>query len=74
MCWLWYGEAVFTWNVPRYGSHASEDDHVQHYSNPALCGFSWAKGDRPRWVEGPPDCPECRREVQLGAERLRGTS
>lgn len=66
------GEATFTWMVPGYGSHASEDDQVSPYSNTALCGFYWVKGDRPRRVEGLPDCPECRREVQLGAERPRG--
>ncbi|CUW33360.1 hypothetical protein [Streptomyces reticuli] len=66
------GEVTFTWNVPGYGSHASEDDQVQLFSNTALCGFRWAKGDKPRRMEGLPDCPECRREVQLGAERPRG--
>ncbi|MDX3673408.1 hypothetical protein [Streptomyces europaeiscabiei] len=66
-------EATFTWNVPGYGSHASEDDQAEPYSNTALCGFSWAKGDRPRRVDGLPDCPECRREVQLGAELPRGS-
>ncbi|WP_406486453.1 hypothetical protein [Streptomyces sp. NBC_01563] len=30
------------------------------------------KDDRPRRVEELPDCPECRREVQLGADRPRG--
>ncbi|WP_256257190.1 hypothetical protein [Streptomyces sp. MUSC 14] len=65
------GEATFTWMVPGYGSHASKDDQVDLYSNTALCGFYWVKGDRPRRVEGLPDCPECRREIQLGAERPR---
>ncbi|WP_324784618.1 hypothetical protein [Streptomyces sp. H51] len=54
-------------------SHASGDDQVDHYSNTALCGFYWVKGDSPRRVEGLPDCPGCRREVQLGAERPRGS-
>ncbi|MFE0358785.1 hypothetical protein ACFW2I_35675 [Streptomyces nigra] len=67
------GEATFTWMVPGYGSHATKNARSQRVMHTALCGFSWAKGDRPRWVEGLPDCPECRREVQLGAERPRGT-
>ncbi|MFJ4917900.1 hypothetical protein [Streptomyces sp. NPDC088726] len=58
--------------MPGYGSHASEDDQVELYSNTALCGFSWAKDDRPRRVEGLPGCPECWREVQLGADRPCG--
>ncbi|MEV5273423.1 hypothetical protein [Streptomyces werraensis] len=33
------GEATFTWMVPGYGSHASEDDQVDLYSNTALCGW-----------------------------------
>lgn len=66
------GEATFTWNVPGYGSHAGKDDQIHPYSNPALCGFSWAQGDKPRRVEGLPGCSECRCEVQFGAERPRG--
>ncbi|MFF9526871.1 hypothetical protein ACF1DV_33570 [Streptomyces achromogenes] len=42
------GEATFTWMVPAYGSHASEDEQADLYSNTALCGFYWVKGDRPR--------------------------
>ncbi|MFJ4576781.1 hypothetical protein ACIP4W_36355 [Streptomyces sp. NPDC088846] len=37
----------------------------------SLCGFSWAEGEGRR-VSGLPDCRECRREVQLGADRPRG--
>ncbi|MEW1725079.1 hypothetical protein [Streptomyces sp. NPDC093109] len=64
--------ATFTWLVPGYGSHATKDElfPITHQS---LCGFSWAREDRPRRVEGLPECPECRREVQLGAERPRGS-
>jgi hypothetical protein len=63
------GGTTTTWNVPGYGSHAVDDAEDR---NMALCGFRWAKGDKPRRAEGLPDCPECRREVQLGAERPRG--
>ncbi|WP_326680954.1 hypothetical protein [Streptomyces sp. NBC_01237] len=66
------GEASFTWAVPGYGSHATKDEGFRGVTHKALCGFSWTKGDRPRRVEDLPDCPECRREVQLGAERPRG--
>ncbi|MER5887017.1 hypothetical protein ABT160_24600 [Streptomyces sp. NPDC001941] len=66
------GEATFTWKVPSYGSHATKDKSFRGITHEALCGFSWAKGDRPRQVAGPPECAECRREVQLGAERPRG--
>jgi hypothetical protein len=52
------GGTTITWNIPGYGSHA-------------LCGFRWAEGEGRR-VSGLPDCRECRREVQLGAERPRG--
>ncbi|MEV7114372.1 hypothetical protein [Streptomyces anulatus] len=65
------GETTFTWKVPGYGSHASEGDQAELYTS--LCGFSWAQEDMPRRVEGLPECPECRREVQLGAERPRGS-
>ncbi|MFJ8856756.1 hypothetical protein [Streptomyces sp. NPDC102437] len=58
--------------MPGYGSHAAEDDQVQPHLSTALCGFSGAKDDKPRRVEGLPGCPECRREVQLGAESPRG--
>lgn len=64
------GEATtYTWRVPGYGSHASKNEHLRGITDTALCGFSWAEGDRPRRVEGPPDCPECQREIQLGADR-----
>ncbi|WP_233414888.1 hypothetical protein [Streptomyces sp. N35] len=66
------GEATFTWNVPGYGSHTTDEEEVHAYANTGLCGFSWAKDDKPRRVAGLPDCPECRREVQFGAERPRG--
>lgn len=66
------GEATFTWMVPGYGSHATKDERFRGVTHTALCGFSWAKGDKPRRVEALPDCAECRREVQLGAERPRG--
>ncbi|MFF2964451.1 hypothetical protein ACFVT1_37475 [Streptomyces sp. NPDC057963] len=66
------GEATFTWMVPGYGSHAIKDESFRGVTHKALCGFSWANDDRPRQVEGPPECPECRREVQLGADRPRG--
>ncbi|MFI5945589.1 hypothetical protein ACIBCB_35830 [Streptomyces uncialis] len=66
------GEATFTWRVPGYGSHATKDERFRGFTHKALCGFSWAKDDRPRRVEGLPECPECRREVQLGADRPRG--
>ncbi|MFB6812809.1 hypothetical protein [Streptomyces sp. NPDC056387] len=65
-------EGTFTWMVPGYGSHATKDESFRGVTHTALCGFSWTKGDRPRRVEGLPDCPECRREVQLGADRPRG--
>ncbi|WP_245962281.1 hypothetical protein, partial [Streptomyces ardesiacus] len=65
------GEATFTWLVPGYGSHATKDESFQ-VTHKALCGFSWVKDVKPRRVEGRPACPECRREVQLGADRPRG--
>ncbi|MFI6530775.1 hypothetical protein, partial [Streptomyces uncialis] len=67
------GEATFTWNVPGYGSHATKDERFQRFTHTAPCGFSWAKDDRPRRMDGLPDCPECRREVRLGADRPRGS-
>ncbi|WP_257574031.1 hypothetical protein [Streptomyces sp. JJ66] len=33
------GEATFTWKVPGYGSHASDDDQVQHHSNTGRAGW-----------------------------------
>ncbi|MEU7649229.1 hypothetical protein [Streptomyces huasconensis] len=66
------GEATFTWMVPGYGSHATKGESFQGVTHKALCGFTWAKVDRPRRMEGLPGCPECRREVQLGADRPRG--
>ncbi|MFJ2736162.1 hypothetical protein [Streptomyces sp. NPDC087317] len=64
------GGTPVTWNVPGYGSHAADDDDRRWPK--ALCGFSWAEGEG-RIVSGLPDCRECRREVQLGAERPRGS-
>ena len=58
-----------TWNVPGYGSHAADATADRRRS---LCGFSWAEGEGRR-VSGLPKCGECLREVQLGAERPRGT-
>jgi hypothetical protein len=58
-----------TWSVPGYGSHATSDDDEGRLMS--LCGFSWAQ-EEGRCVSGLPDCRECRREVQLGAERPRG--
>jgi hypothetical protein len=62
------GGATVTWNVSGYGSHAIDSAEDASMS---LCGFSWAEGEGRR-VSGLPDCRECRREVQLGAERSRG--
>ncbi|MFI1840124.1 hypothetical protein [Streptomyces olivaceoviridis] len=63
------GGTPVTWNVPGCGSHATADDDDLPTS---LCGFRWSK-EEGRPVSGLPDCPECRREVQLGAERPRGS-
>ncbi|MET8138284.1 hypothetical protein ABZV24_41470 [Streptomyces sp. NPDC005251] len=63
------GGTPVTWNVPSYGSHAADGDDRRWPK--ALCGFSWAQSEARR-VEGLPDCDECRREVQLGADRPRG--
>ncbi|MFD8828650.1 hypothetical protein ACFV1C_40755 [Streptomyces sp. NPDC059605] len=63
------GGATVTWNVPGYGSHATDDDSTGLPT--ALCGFRWST-EEGRRVEGLPDCRECRREVQLGAGRPRG--
>ena len=68
---LYNGGTTVTWNVPGYGSHATSDDFEER-SPTALCGFSWAEGEV-RIVSGLPDCLECRREVQLGADRPRGS-
>ncbi|MDX2557648.1 hypothetical protein [Streptomyces stelliscabiei] len=64
------GGTPVTWNVPGYGSHAADDDSGHLLKS--LCGFSWAEGEG-RVVNGLPDCRECLREVQLGAERPRGS-
>ncbi|MCY1649569.1 MULTISPECIES: hypothetical protein [Streptomyces] len=63
------GESTLTWMVPGYGSHATKDEFFRGVTHNALCGFRWAKGGRPRRVEG---LPECRREVQLDVDRPRG--
>ncbi|MFF4733666.1 hypothetical protein ACFY3M_52555 [Streptomyces mirabilis] len=64
------GGTAVTWNVPGYGSHATSG--LPRRRTKALCGFSWAE-EEGRIVSGLPDCRECRREVQLGAERPRGS-
>ncbi|WP_406363750.1 hypothetical protein OID55_41520 (plasmid) [Streptomyces sp. NBC_00715] len=64
------GGVPVTWTVRGYGSHASSGGEGRH-SLTSLCGFSWAHGEGRR-TEGLPDCSECRREVQLGADRPRG--
>ncbi|MCL3998219.1 hypothetical protein [Streptomyces lavenduligriseus] len=61
------GGTPVTWNVPGYGSHATSTDPRRPLPK-ALCGFSWSK-EEGRIVDGLPDCRECLREVQLGAER-----
>lgn len=63
------GGTTITWNVPGYGSHATDDTADPHT---ALCGFRWAE-EEGRRVNGLPDCSEYRREVQLGGERPRGS-
>ncbi len=63
------GGTTVTWRVAGYGSHATPADHRRPR---ALCGFSWSEREG-RQVSGLPDCRECLREVQLGAERPRGT-
>ncbi|MFF8646386.1 hypothetical protein [Streptomyces sp. NPDC015345] len=47
------GEATFTWMVPGYGSHATKGESFRGVTHKALCGFTWAKVDRPRRMEGP---------------------
>ncbi|MFF5130974.1 hypothetical protein ACFY41_29130 [Streptomyces syringium] len=64
------GGTTATWKVPGHGSHATDATEDLTMS---LCGFSWAEGEG-RPVSGLPDCRECRREVQLGADRPRGNS
>ncbi|WP_233436214.1 hypothetical protein [Streptomyces anulatus] len=64
------GGTTVTWNVPGHGSHVTDPAEDLTMS---LCGFRWAEGEGRR-VSGLPDCRECRREVQLGADRPRGTS
>ncbi|MEV7526673.1 hypothetical protein [Streptomyces sp. NPDC091371] len=63
------GGALVTWKIPGYGSHATDNDRRRPM---ALCGFSWAEGEG-RIVSGLPECRECRRELQLGAERPHGS-
>ncbi|MEU9095640.1 hypothetical protein [Streptomyces sp. NPDC048428] len=62
------GGTTVTWNVPGYGSHATDDDSTDLPTS--LCGFSRSK-EEGRRVKGLPECHECLREVQLGAERPR---
>ncbi|MFD5819350.1 hypothetical protein [Streptomyces sp. NPDC127038] len=64
------GGTPVTWSVAGYGSHAASGEEGQR-SRMSPCGFSWAQGEGRR-VDGLPDCLECRREVQLGADRPRG--
>jgi hypothetical protein len=64
------GGTPVTWNVPGYGSHATADD--SRGLPKSLCGFAWST-EEGRRVSGLPDCRECLREVQLGAERPRGS-
>ncbi|GAA2359588.1 hypothetical protein [Streptomyces cuspidosporus] len=64
------GGTPVTWNVPGYGSHATSGD--SRGLPTSLCGFTWST-EEGRPVSGLPDCRECLREVQLGAERPRGT-
>lgn len=63
------GGTTVTWNVPGYGSHATDDDFTDLLTS--LCGFRWS-AEEGRRVKGLPDCRECLREVQLGADRPRG--
>jgi hypothetical protein len=63
------GGTPVVWNVPGYGSHAASGDPRRPRPK-ALCGFSWSTQEG-RVVDGLPDCRECLREVQLGAERPR---
>ncbi|PJM80704.1 hypothetical protein CH313_27320 [Streptomyces sp. TSRI0384-2] len=66
------GGAPAVWQVPGYGTHATADECTESGMSRALCGFGWVEEDRPRLVSRLPDCAECRREVQLGADRPRG--
>ncbi|MDX3458564.1 hypothetical protein PV396_42655 [Streptomyces sp. ME02-8801-2C] len=63
------GGTTVTWNVPGYGSLAATG--ASRRWPKALCGFSWTEKEG-HTVTGLPDCRECLREVQLGAERPRG--
>ncbi|MDX2871572.1 hypothetical protein QA995_42915 [Streptomyces scabiei] len=60
------GGTPVTWKVPGYDSHAVAEGSRRRTRS--LCGFSWAQ-EEGRAVDGLPECPECLREVQLGAER-----
>ncbi|MEV0957923.1 hypothetical protein AB0I97_18950 [Streptomyces sp. NPDC049951] len=62
------GGTTVTWNVRGYGSHATSDDDENQLTS--LCGFTWSE-EEGRRMSGLPDCRECRREVQLGADRPR---
>ncbi|MER7195652.1 hypothetical protein [Streptomyces flaveolus] len=62
------GGTPVTWNAPDHGSTPQTSGRRRPK---ALCGFTWAKGEG-RVVPALPDCRECLREVQLGAERPRG--
>ncbi|MFJ3728564.1 hypothetical protein ACIPYQ_39180 [Streptomyces sp. NPDC090045] len=63
------GGTPVTWKVPGYPSHAVAEGSRRR--DRSLCGFSWAQWEG-RAMEGLPECLECLREVQLGAERSRG--
>ncbi|WP_329625965.1 hypothetical protein OG357_38680 (plasmid) [Streptomyces sp. NBC_01255] len=64
------GGTAVTWNVPGYGSHATDDDSTDLLTS--LCDFRWSAEEGWR-VKGLPSCRECLREVQFGAERPRGS-
>lgn len=65
------GGQTVTCNVPGYGSHALDATGATRQQPRALCGFHWTQREG-RIVLEEPSCPECLREVQLGAERDRG--
>ncbi|MEU9005803.1 hypothetical protein [Streptomyces sp. NPDC048551] len=64
------GGTPVTWKVPGYDSHAVAERSRRRTMS--LYGFSWGENEG-RAVEGLPECRECLREVQLGAERPRGS-